>query len=88
MATTIKEVPEDYVNVMVTYRKEFRYGPYGDSKRTETVTRLGFYSSMFGNYAMPEEWRSFKGSYLPHGFNGDRRKPEEIIDWKPCKNNS
>lgn len=44
------ELPEVYINVMITYKATISSGPYGDTKSIETVTRRAFYSKSDGFY--------------------------------------
>lgn len=81
------ELPEEYCDVMVTYMKTFYSGPYGDASELRKVTKRGFFSKMFGYFSIPPEYRYFNGSYLPHGFGGDKVKIEDVINWKYCENN-
>lgn len=64
------ELPEEYETVNVTYKKD-----------GNEITKKGFWNSLFDNFKMPNEWRDFNGSLLPHGFGADTRKKEEIIRW-------
>jgi hypothetical protein len=45
------------------------------------VTRMGFYSELFGNFSIPPSWKKFNGVLLPDGFGGLHLKPENIIKW-------
>ncbi len=82
MENTI-ELPPDMQNVMITYKKTISFGAYGMNTRTEIVSERGFYSKMFNNVSIPHEWRYFKGTLLPHGFNGTRLSIDKIIKWEP-----
>ena len=72
-------LPEEYTNVMITYRGEVRDNSYGYAKK-EIVTRRAFYSKSTGFYnrnddfintpegffSVPKywsEWRQSDGSY-------------------------
>ncbi len=79
------KLPEPWKNCMITYEKEFSFGEYNSQKRKEIVTRKGFYSDLFDNFAIPPDWAHFKGVLLPNGFGGDKLKIEEVIDWKYCE---
>lgn len=65
--------PEEYVDVMITYKK----GNVEGSGR-------GFYSELLGpKYSIPPEYRLFNKVMLPHGFGGIRLLPEQVISWHP-----
>lgn len=89
--TATLELPEDGVNIWVTYKKEIRRGVYGEKRSTEVVTRRGFYSKLFGNIAIPPDWQHFDiggvQCLLPHGWGGDSLNIEEVIKWEYCKDN-
>ena len=76
-------LPPNSESVMVTYKKSFSTGPYGDTKELREVTKMGFYSELFQNFAIPPEWRMFNGILLPHGWGGDYLAADEIIKWEP-----
>lgn len=91
-------LPETYVDVMVTYEKNFYSGPYRDTVTKQTVTRRGLYSNSDGYYdarnnwvetpnglfMIPEEWKTFNGKLMPHGWHPDRVRPENVIKWEYC----
>lgn len=77
-------LPEPFTNVMITYKKPFFSGPYGTKVEVLEVTRRGFYSSLFENFAIPPDWRHFNGKLLPHGFGGDHISKDEVIKWEYC----
>lgn len=77
-------LPEPFKNVMVTYNKTITFGPYHDQVKKQVVTKMGFYSDLFNNFAVPPEWRKFNGVLLPHGFGGDHIPIDKIIKWKYC----
>lgn len=93
-------LPETYKNVMVTFKKEFRSGPYGDTKEIREVTMRGFYTDTDGYYnaygdwietpngkfSIPNEWAMFNGVLLPHGLGGIRVLPEDVIKWVDIDN--
>lgn len=83
------ELPENLRNIMVTYKKDIRSGPYGDTITKEVVTRRGFYSKLFDYISVPPDWQHFNMNghvvLLPHDWGGDRLKIEEVIDWKYCE---
>lgn len=85
------ELPEDGVNIWVTYKKEIKRGIYGEKKSTEVITRRGFYNKLFNNIAIPPDWQYFEiggvQRLLPHGWGGDRISIEEVIKWEYCKDN-
>ena len=87
-------IPEPYINIMVTYKKEIGYGPYRERKVIETVTKRGFYCGdgvrIDGSHydiAIPPDWQNFTFSdgtiaLLPHGWGGDRLTMAQVINWK------
>lgn len=83
------ELPPSWENVMITYKKTFRTGPYGDTKEVIEVTKMGFYSDLFGNFAIPPKYASFRmggeNILLPDGWGGDHLTPDKIIKWEPIK---
>jgi len=79
------ENPENYKNVMITYKKEISSGHYGIVKSMTEVTKRGFYSPLFKHYAVPPDWRMFNGNLLPHGWGGDKLQPKQVITWTYCE---
>ena len=79
------EIPEFDRDIMVTYKKTIYFGAYGSEKRTQIVTKRGFYSKLFDNVSIPPEWRKFNGVLLPHGWGGDTLKIGEVIKWEYCE---
>lgn len=68
------ELPEPYVDVMITFVNEDK----------NTITKRGFYSNLFNNFAIPSSYQKFNGRLLPHDFGGyhipvDSKK---IKSWK------
>lgn len=83
--TTIKNtLPEENIDIMVTYKKTITYGPYNMKSHKDIVTKRGFYSGLFGKFSIPPEYREFNGYLLPHGFGGDHISPERVIKWEYC----
>jgi len=82
-------LPESHATVMVTYMKTFSSGPYGEKKEVREVTRKGFYSHLFDNWSVPEEWQHFRMGneicLLPHGWNRDKLTTDQVIKWEPIK---
>lgn len=78
------EKPENLRNIMVTYRKKFYTGAYGDTVETKIVTKMGFYDEIFDYISVPPSWRNFNGVLLPHGFGGDRLQVRDVIKWEYC----
>ena len=68
-------LPTPYENVMVTYK----------NNNGLTVTKEGFYCTLFKHFSMPPEWRTFNGKRLPHGWGGVHLKAETIIKWELIK---
>lgn len=59
---------------MVTYQNP--------NNKSQILTKLGFYTTFFNEFAIPPEWKMFNGHLLPHGFGGHHLKPAEIISWQ------
>jgi hypothetical protein len=57
------QLPSEHQNVMITYETLVGYGPYGDDKRKEVVTRRAFYSKSDGYYDSKDNWIE-----TPNGF--------------------
>jgi len=85
---TKEKLPEHLQNVMVTYKKTFNEGLYGEKKVIRTVTKRGFYDKKSNNFAIPPEWAEFDGVLLPHGFGGDYLETKDVIKWEPIKDKS
>lgn len=69
-------------DILVTYKKTIRFGPYGDSERKEVVTERGFVSTITNStVSIPPSWQYFNGLYLPHGFGGVSLPFNKIISW-------
>ena len=81
----ITELPENARDVMITYKKTYYTGAYGEKKVKKTVTKRGFYLKIFNNFSVPDEWAMFNGVLLPHGFGGDTIKIKDVIKWEYCK---
>ncbi len=79
---TALSTPPPLETIWVTYKKVFGCGPYGDTKRIETITRRGFYDPNFNKVSVPPEWRVFDGVLLPHGFGGDHLTLDKVINWE------
>ena len=77
-------LPEPNIDVMITYKKEFKRG---ETTHKEVVTKRGFYSKSFNNFAIPPSYQKFNGVLLPHGWGGDHISADQIIKWEYCKNN-
>ena len=71
------KLPEPYVDVMVTFEDENK----------NTITKRGFYSNLFNNFAIPPSYQRFNGRLLPHGFSGHHipQNSNKIKSWKPIK---
>jgi len=80
----MKTLPEPFRDVMITYNKTY-FEPYSDRQKTKIVTKRGFYSDLFNNFAVPPEYRYFNGRYLPHDFSSDHLRIDNVIDWKYCE---
>lgn len=94
----VVELPPEYQNVMITYIGTVRVrDKYYDHNETMQVTRRAFYSKSSGYYnskdewvetpngyySVPQYWRMWKGSLLPHTFYHHARVlPENIIKWE------
>lgn len=78
-------LPTPFTDVMITYKKEISSGAYGSIKTKVVVTKRGFYTDLFEHFSIPNDWQKFKGILLPHGFGGDKKKPNEIIKWEEIK---
>ena len=92
------KVPEEYVNVMITYKGKVRVrDKYYDHYEEQIVTRRAFYSKSDGYYDntnkwvdtpngyfhVPQYWRMWNGVLLPHTFyHLGRVYPENIIKWE------
>ena len=91
-----KQLPENMVNIMITYKIEndvyTKRGWYNDPK----VGFSGYYNALGqwinppnGYFTIPPSWQFFtigkKEILLPHGWGGDRVLPENIINWEYCK---
>lgn len=50
------ELPEEYVNVMITYEATIGHGAYGERRVKEVVTRRAFYSKSDGYYDRDDNW--------------------------------
>jgi hypothetical protein len=89
---TNSELPPSFENVMITYKKVFGTGPYRDTKEIREITKMGFYSDLFMNFAIPPEYRYFRmgkeNVLLPHGWGGDHLTPDKIIKWEPITQKS
>lgn len=59
----MRELPEEYTNVMITYEGMVRYNSYGD-RRKEVVTRRAFYSKSNGYYNSSNEWVNTPEGYF------------------------
>lgn len=80
----INILPEPFKDVMITYNKTITFGAYNMKSRVELITKRGFYSDLFNNFAVPPEYRYFRGVYLPHGFGGDHLNINDVIKWEYC----
>ena len=80
-------LPLPFRNVLITYEKTFREGPYGIRKRKAVTTRLGFLSNLWGKveFAVPPGWAEWNGSVLPNGWGGDKVPLDKVISWRHVK---
>jgi len=92
------KLPKEYHNVMITYKGKVRVrDKYYDHYEDQIVTRRAFYSKSDGFYdnknnwidtpegyfSVPQYWRMWKGSLLPHTFyHHGRVYPKDIIKWE------
>ena len=81
MENTI-ELPQPFVDVMITYEKTTTYGAYNMQSRKAIVTERGFYSKLFNNFSIPPEYQFFNGVLLPHGFGGTKLSIDKVIKWE------
>ncbi len=78
-------IPIGFSNVMVTYKKVFAVGAYGDGRETRIVTKMGFYDNINNKFSVPPRWAKFNGVLLPDGWGGDHLTIDKIISWEYCK---
>lgn len=80
MISTKLEAPESYRDCLITYK---------DNITGEVVTKRGFYSLLFDNVSIPSEYQFFnidgESVLLPHDFNGQRLKLNEVLNWEYCE---
>jgi len=79
------DLPIPFKDIMITYKKTIYFGAYRNQTKVETVTKRGFYSDLFNNFAIPPEYQYFNGALLPHGFNGIHVNVKNVISWEYCK---
>lgn len=58
------DLPKPYKNVMLTYKAYIGYGPYGEHKVLETVTRRAFYTDSDGYYNSQDKWIETPNGYF------------------------
>jgi hypothetical protein len=78
------ELPEDMVDVMVTYEKTLINGT------KVNVTKRGFYNQLFNNFAIPHYYQHFilggEKMYLPAGNGAERIAIDKVLKWEYCEN--
>jgi hypothetical protein len=77
--TSERKLPPPFVDVMITFKD-------ADGNR---MTKRGFYSDLFNNFAIPPSYQMFNGRLLPHGFGGHHFPidSKNIISWEPIQEN-
>jgi len=73
------------IRVMVTYKRTFFGGSYGEKRETHETRRLGFWDGE--KFHIPPGWQHFTflssgdTCLLPDGWGGDHLTPDQIISW-------
>jgi hypothetical protein len=71
MKTIIK--PENMKYIWITYKID-----------NTNYTQRGFYSEIFNNISIPQQWGIFNNYLLPKGFNSRTILLDDVIKWEYC----
>ena len=68
------ELPPPFVDLMITFK----------DSGGNTLTKRGFYSDLFDNFAIPPRYSMFNGHLAPDGWGGHHfpSDSKSIISWK------